>query len=111
MQQSSVTIQNFAFNPSTITVARRTTVVWTNQEAGVQDTIISDSNVFGSILKPGDSFEVKFNNPGTYNYHCVDTPYMYGTVIVTKLKVQVSLMNFITLIIIIATIRKKSRGV
>ena len=80
----TVAIQNNALNPSIITVARGTTVVWTNHDAGVQHTIISDSNAFSSgILKPGDTFEVKFNNPGTYNYQSLESPFMYGSVIVT----------------------------
>lgn len=81
---AAVAIQSFAFAPSIITVARGTTVIWTNQQAGVQHTVISDTNAFGSgTLNTGVSFRFQFNTPGTFSYHCSIHPSMRGTVTVT----------------------------
>lgn len=79
-----VTIQNFVFTPSTVTVARGTIVVWTNQQVGVPHTVVSDTNAFASgTLNTGASFRFQFNTPGTYHYHCSIHPSMLGTVVVT----------------------------
>jgi len=81
---AAVAIQSYAFAPSTITVARGTTVIWTNQQAGIPHTVISDTNAFGSgTLNTGVSFRFQFNTPGTFRYHCSIHPSMHGTVTVT----------------------------
>ena len=91
----NVTIQNFCFNPSNITVANGTTVVWTNKEIIVPHSVISDTKVYNSgtgafspafnsgNLSPGASFAFQFNKTGTFNYHCGHHSIMRGTVIVT----------------------------
>jgi plastocyanin len=87
---STVAIQNFAFIPQSITVPRGTTVTWTNQDA-VDHQIINDaqgSAAQGSLftsgaLAKGASYSFKFDNPGSYPYHCSIHPSMTGTVIVT----------------------------
>jgi len=91
----NVTIQNFCFNPSNITVANGTTVVWTNKEIIVPHSVISDTKVFDSgtgtfspafnsgNLSPGASFAFQFNKTVTFNYHCGHHSIMRGTVIVT----------------------------
>lgn len=91
----NVTIQNFAYTPSNITVAKWTTVVWTNKEAFVSHSVVSDKKVVNSVtgtlcplfdsgeLGPGASFEFQFNHTGTFNYHCSHHSFMRGTVIVT----------------------------
>jgi len=89
----NVTIQNFCFNPSNITIANGTTVVWTNKEIIVPHSVISDKKVYNSgtfgplfdsgNLSPGASFAFRFNTTGTFNYHCGHHSIMRGTVIVT----------------------------
>ncbi|MGB8310259.1 MAG: cupredoxin domain-containing protein [Halobacteriota archaeon] len=81
---AAVAIQNFAFNPSAITVVRGTTVIWTNQQPGVPHTVISDTKAFSSgTLNTGVSFRFQFNTPGTFSYHCSIHLSMHGTVTVT----------------------------
>lgn len=75
-----VTIQNFAFNPSSLTVPVGTTVIWTNQDTAPH-TITAD--IFKSnTLQPGDSFSHTFNQAGSFSYHCSIHPFMTGTVTV-----------------------------
>ena len=91
----NVTIVNFAYIPSNITITNGTTVVWTNKEAFVSHSVTSDTKVINpetgtrspifasGDFGPGASFEFQFNATGTYNYHCGHHSFMRGTVIVT----------------------------
>ena len=91
----NVTMVNFAYVPSNITITNGTMVVWTNKEAFVSHSVVSDTKVINpetgtrspifasGDLGPGASFEFQFNATGTYNYHCGHHSFMRGTVIVT----------------------------
>ena len=79
---NSVNLQNFAFNPSTLTVKAGTTVTWTNSDS-VAHTVTSDGGAFDSgNLAPDQTFSHTFNTAGTYAYHCNPHPSMKGTIIV-----------------------------
>jgi plastocyanin len=80
---SGVMIHNFSFSPRSITIAKGTTVTWTNMDTA-QHTVTSDSKVFDSgFLNPGGTFQFTFDTPGTYTYHCNIHPSMTGTITVT----------------------------
>ena len=79
-----VTIQNYAFSPSSITVVIgvNDTVTWTNMDSVVH-TVTAGGGAFDSgDLAPGQSFTQTFTTPGTYAYHCSIHTYMQGTVTV-----------------------------
>jgi plastocyanin len=79
-----VEIEDFAYTPDPVLIPVGTTVNWTNKDA-VEHTVTSDTGVFDSgNLEPGDSFEFRFDVPGTYPYHCEIHPSMQGTVIVSN---------------------------
>ena len=78
-----VTIQDYSFQPSTLTVPKGTTVTWHNQ-GSVDHTVTSDTNgLFDSRVSPGKGFTFSFSTPGTYNYHCSIHTSMHGTIVVT----------------------------
>jgi plastocyanin len=81
-QQASntVTIEGFAFNPSTLNVKAGTTVTWVNKDSTAH-TIKSDSFNSGSLNKD-QSYEFKFDGKGTYEYSCGIHPMMKGKIIV-----------------------------
>lgn len=81
---NSVTIQDFAFSPKSITVKAGTTVTWTNQDS-VKHNVVSDSDggPDGPLLSKGETYSYTFAKAGTYDYHCQPHPYMKGTVTVT----------------------------
>ena len=83
---NTVTIQNFAFTPSSLTVPAGTTVTWTNMDSAPHTVISTSSlNVLNSpTLHNGDSFTYTFSKAGTYSYDCTIHPFMTGTVIVTS---------------------------
>jgi amicyanin len=84
---SSVTIQDFAFAPASITVKKGSTVTWTNQDS-VDHSVVPDSATSdfksSDMLSKGDTYKVTFNTTGTFSYHCGPHPNMKGTVTVTE---------------------------
>lgn len=82
---STVILQNYAFNPSTISVKAGTTVTWTNQD-NTAHKIVSDTGqheLESNDMIKGEIYEHTFNTAGTYTYHCAIHPSMKGTVIVS----------------------------
>ena len=77
-----LTVENFNFTPADITVARGTTVTWTNND-DVEHTVTASDSSFGSkALETGDTFSFTFTQPGTYSYFCSIHPFMTGRVTV-----------------------------
>lgn len=77
---TAITIQNFSFNPDTLTVKTGDTVTWTNNDS-VNHQIKSDT--FNSVpLNTNQTFSFTFTNAGTYNYSCAIHPSMTGKIIV-----------------------------
>lgn len=77
-----VTVQNFAYNPASITVQVGDTVTWTNQDA-VPHTVTADDGSFDQPLNAsGGTATITFTKPGTFTYHCTIHPSMHGTVVV-----------------------------
>ncbi len=79
---NSVEIKGFAFNPATITVAKGTTVTWTNKDSAAH-TVTGSGFDSGSLSK-GQTFSYTFNEAGTFDYICTIHPSMKGKVIVTE---------------------------
>lgn len=75
-----VAIQNNAYNPSSVQVSTGDTLKWTNMDPYAH-TVIGSPFKSGNINN-GQSYQFKFNTPGTYNYTCSIHPAMKGTVIV-----------------------------
>lgn len=79
-QSTKIDIQNFSFNPATLTIKQGATVTWANNDS-VPHTIKSDT--FNSeLLNQGQAFSFVFKNIGTFNYVCSIHPSMTGTIIV-----------------------------
>jgi plastocyanin len=82
-----VTIRDFSFSPSALTVKAGTTVTWGNSgpstHTTTSDTMTWDSptlvsasggDPYGGGGTPAGIFSFTFNTPGTYNYHCSSHP-------------------------------------
>jgi plastocyanin len=79
---NAVTIQNFAFNPSTIEVAVGTTVTWTNQDTAGHTVTADDGSFDSRTLATGATFQQTFSTAGTFTYHCTIHSSMKATVTV-----------------------------
>jgi plastocyanin len=73
-------IQDFAFNPASMTIYQGTTVRWTNLD-GAPHTSTSDTGLWdsGSLVQT-DSFQYTFTTAGTFTYHCDIHPTMTATI-------------------------------
>src|SRR6476469_4269974 len=93
-QAADVTIKNYSFMPSSITIAQGDTVKWTwagpdtnhSVTAGSGQTDSFDSDPTGTSLtinhSAGDTFSHTFNTTGTFTYFCKVHSYMTGKVTV-----------------------------
>jgi plastocyanin len=80
VEANAVTIQNFAFNPATLTVKQGTKVTWTNQDTMIHK--IKSATFNSPDLNQGDKFEFTFDNPGSFDYSCSIHPSMTGKIVV-----------------------------
>jgi LPXTG-motif cell wall-anchored protein len=78
----SVSIKDFSFGPSSITVHVGDTVSWSNTGASEHTATASNGSFDTGILKKGQSGSHTFNTAGTFSYICSVHPFMKGTVVV-----------------------------
>jgi plastocyanin len=80
---AAIGIDNFTFNPQTVTVKAGTTVTWTNRD-DIPHGLAATNNAFkrSQALDTDDSFSFTFTTPGTYQYFCYIHPHMTGTIVV-----------------------------
>jgi plastocyanin len=81
---NTIAIDNFSFEPRTLTVTRGTLVTWVNRDQ-VPHLIISPTSRFADskVLDTGHQHAARFNSPGEYLYFCSIHPTMLGKIIVT----------------------------
>jgi plastocyanin len=80
----TVSIKDFAFDPSVVTVAVGDTVVWVNRDF-VPHTSAADSTAWTSPeLRTDSRFAFVAGQPGRYPYHCAAHPVMRATLVVTQ---------------------------
>jgi len=77
----AVTIDNFAFAPKNLHVTKGTRVVFSNT-SGTAHTA-TDRGVFDTgRIRGGKSVAVRFQQKGTFAYHCKIHPFMRGKIVV-----------------------------
>src|SRR6266566_4747951 len=78
---SAVSIQNFAFAPSTVTINLGDSVTWTNGDAASHSAKFPDRST--AVLSQGMSGTLQFTVAGTFAYICgIHGAAMQGTIIV-----------------------------
>jgi plastocyanin len=83
--QASVTIADFQYNPSTITINVGDTVRWSNNGPSTHTVSSDQAGLFDSgNIAPGSGYtSVPAQTPGTYAYHCnIHPTLMRGTIVV-----------------------------
>ena len=80
----AVTMQGYAYSPSTLTVHVGDTVTWTNHDQAPHDVTTTSAPVAikSQLLSTGQSFSYTFTTAGTYAYYCSIHPDMRAQVIV-----------------------------
>jgi amicyanin len=79
-----VPIADFAFLPGELHIHAGETVTWVNcEESATSHTSHADDDAWSSpLLAPGASFSHRFDQPGSFDYHCDPHPFMTGRVVV-----------------------------
>jgi len=65
---AQVTIDNFTFSPTPLTVKPGTTVTWLNRDDIPHSIVLLSLQVHSHALDTGDTFPYRFDQAGTYNY-------------------------------------------
>ena len=85
-QTAAVKVQEtdqLKFNPGSQTVKAGQVVEWDNGSGVAHNVTFDDySAITSDTMNSGDTYQVKFTQPGTYQYHCTFHPGMDGTVTV-----------------------------
>jgi len=76
---TTITIENFAFNPDTIDVSGATDVTITNNDSAAH-TFTADDGSFDVQIDPGATETVSVDVSKTTGFHCSFHPQMTGTV-------------------------------
>ena len=76
-EPGTVEIEGFAFGPDAVTVAAGATVTWTNLDSATHTvTQNGDALLDSPDIADGDTYEVTFEEAGTYEYFCKFHPAM-----------------------------------
>jgi len=79
---TEIKIDNFSFEPKTITVPAGATVTWVNRD-DIPHTSVSTDGVFKSkVIDTDEKFSYTFAKAGTYPYYCTIHPKMTGQIVV-----------------------------
>ena len=84
-----VTIQNFTYSPTPITIDPGDTIRWTNLDSASHSAVTVQPGFVTQVLSQGQSTTTLFERPGTYDYVCaVHGASMRGTVMVRGAPVE-----------------------
>jgi LPXTG-motif cell wall-anchored protein len=78
----TVTIEDFEFSPSAVTIDQGDTVTWHNVGPTPHSATAKDGSFDTDVFSKGGSRRHTFNQPGTFSYYCKPHPFMKGTVTV-----------------------------
>ena len=80
---AKVMIDNFAFSPTPLIVARSTSVIWENRDDIPHAIYFPALNVHSKELDTDDTFRYRFDQGGTFDYICSIHPHMRGRIVVS----------------------------
>ncbi|GAB0106919.1 hypothetical protein JMUB6875_59090 [Nocardia sp. JMUB6875] len=80
---NAVTIDNFAFGPSSLSVKLGATVTWTNHDEEPHTVVADDGSFRSPTLGNNATYTFTFTKAGTFAYVCSIHPFMHATVVVT----------------------------
>ena len=78
----AVSIKDFAFAAKDLSVAKGTTVTWTNADTAKHSIVAKDTSFVSDDLVQGATYQYTFDTDGTFAYICGIHPYMAGTITV-----------------------------
>jgi plastocyanin len=81
---NSVSIDNFAFVPATLTVPAGSAVTWTNHDEEPHTVAASDGSFHSPGMGSQGTYSHTFPTAGKFDYVCSIHPFMHATVVVTQ---------------------------
>jgi LPXTG-motif cell wall-anchored protein len=78
----TVTIADFQFTPSSISIDQGDTVTWKNNGPTAHSATAPDGSFDTGIFPAGESRSHTFSEAGTFSYICTPHPNMHGTIVV-----------------------------
>jgi plastocyanin len=78
-EDTSVSIDNFTFQPAELTVKVGTTVTWTNHD-DIPHTVVSAGKFKSKTMDTDEHYSFTFTAAGDYKYFCSLHPHMTGTI-------------------------------
>ncbi|TAM73808.1 amidase [bacterium] len=82
--EATVTIADFKYAPTTLTVPVGTTVRFRNDDSDAHTVTADDGSFDSGGLDPHGAYQHTFDKPGTYRYVCAIHPWMKGAVVVRQ---------------------------
>lgn len=82
LESGTISIREFMFSPTSITVSAGTTVRWKNLDGEPHTVRAVDGSFASGALDQNDTFAFRFDKAGTYKYACSIHPQMVGTIVV-----------------------------
>lgn len=80
---NGVQISDFSFEPAALTVARGSTVEWTNRDPFDHSVVATDVSFHSDNIAQGQTFSHTFDIAGQFSFVCGIHPQMKGTITVT----------------------------
>jgi plastocyanin len=77
-----VAISDYAYHPSTVTVAAGSTITFDNRDATAHTATSTAPGFDTGTLHPGKQAKIRFAKPGRYAYYCQFHAFMRGVIIV-----------------------------
>jgi uncharacterized surface anchored protein len=78
----NVTIADFKYSPSPITIHVGDQITWTNNDPIAHTATANDGSFNTGSLSKGASASHTFTEAGTFTYYCKIHPFMHGTIVV-----------------------------
>jgi amicyanin len=79
---TAISIDNFTFNPATLTVKAGAAVAWTNKDDIPHGIAAVNKSFKSQAMDTDDAYSFTFTTPGTYEYFCYIHPHMTGKIVV-----------------------------
>jgi plastocyanin len=79
---NTVIISGFQFSPTSLTVAKGTTITWQNNDATLHTATSDNASWNTGDIAQGATKSILFNTSGTFAYHCAHHTSMKATIIV-----------------------------
>ncbi|MEK6719625.1 MAG: cupredoxin domain-containing protein [Chloroflexota bacterium] len=81
----TVTVVDFAFDPTPVTATVGQPIGWTNQDGAPHTATLDEGDcATGTLAAGGGTGSLVFSEPGTYPYHCAIHSRMKGSIVVTN---------------------------